>query len=162
MPCVITSCHSPTAATRGPGDRPRPHGGHTGPGDRPRPHGGHTGPGGPATPPRRPHGARGTGHVSTKAQAWNQNLSNDEKNHYPSNGEWEGCNNADSTNTSQVRIPSWKWFWKKKKVNNVFKLSLYASVDKTMRLKNIWHTILVLVGSGFHPDLHSFCTIKRL
>jgi len=41
--------HTRTAAQRGPGDRPRSHGGHT----RRR---------GPATPSRRPHAAQGTGH----------------------------------------------------------------------------------------------------
>jgi len=83
--------HTSTAATRGKGDRPRPHGGHTKPrgpatphgghtgaGDRPRPHGGHirprgpprpngghTMPRGPATPSRPPHSAQETGHAPT-------------------------------------------------------------------------------------------------
>ena len=78
--------HVPTAAIRGPEDRPRPHGDHTisrelakpprhpygaqgtshapkaairGQGDRPHPHGGHARPRGPAMPPRRPYGRRG-------------------------------------------------------------------------------------------------------
>jgi len=58
---------SPTAAIRGPGDRPLFHGGHTGRGNRPRPHRGHTGPRGPATPSGRPYGALGIGHVPTAA-----------------------------------------------------------------------------------------------
>ena len=53
-PPYIFHQRAPTAATRGPGDRPRPHGDHTGPR-------------GPATPPRRPHWVQGTGHAPTAA-----------------------------------------------------------------------------------------------
>jgi len=53
------SGHAPTAALRGPGDRPRSHGAIRVPRELPRRHDNHTGPTGPATSPRRPHGARG-------------------------------------------------------------------------------------------------------
>jgi len=75
--------HALTAATRGPGNKPHPHGGHTRPRDGPRPHGshtkpreratphgthigpcfdgGHTGPRRRATPQRRTHLAQVTG-----------------------------------------------------------------------------------------------------
>jgi len=55
------------AATRGLGDRPRPHCGLMGSRRPATFHGSHTEPRGPATPPRQPHGTQGTGQDPTAA-----------------------------------------------------------------------------------------------
>jgi len=59
--------HAPTAATQGPKDQPRLHGGHTKPRGLATPHCGRTLPRGLATPPRHPHGFQGVGHAPTAA-----------------------------------------------------------------------------------------------
>jgi len=61
--------YTPTAATRGLGTRNAQMAATYGPGDSPRPHGGHTGPRGPTTPPWRPHKVQGAGHTEPRKPA---------------------------------------------------------------------------------------------